>query len=137
MHFQNVSLFPSHTQSSGLLTHLAGPWLELSKCLLRSVQLPQPTRHPSPRFWTLQDLSPAFLLPSLIGHLRARGLFLRRWAAAVPPSNDDETDHSEKLCFERFKSDSAVLRERLLSHTWGLPGARGLDGARGGCCCWW
>lgn len=35
--------------------------LELHGCLLRPVQLP---RHPSPRSWTLQDLSLALLLPS-------------------------------------------------------------------------
>lgn len=83
---------------------------------------------------TLQDLSLALLLSGLIGHLKARSLLLRRWAAAVPPSNDDDTGHCEKLCFESLECDSAMLREHLLSHTWGLPEAGGLDGARGGGC---
>lgn len=52
--------------------------------------LPSYPRHLSPRCWTLPGLSLALLLPSLTGHLRAKGLSSQGQVAAAPPSEDDD-----------------------------------------------
>lgn len=108
------------TQHSGLLTSARATGLSYVGVYSGLSSCPRP---PSPRFWTLPDLSLALLLPSLTGHLRAKGLSSPGGpVAAVPHRDDADSSSLWELCLESWESDSALCLESVFSP---MPGAFG------------